>query len=485
MADAAQPADPADPANRATLAVEFIAAAAAIQALAAGQRLAPSIALATQQHKLPVRSRAAVQDISFATVRRLGWADAMAAQLNRKAPAEPLLSLQRVALVQLDASNLVSRHPAVIVDQAVKAANQLVKNANQLAPASKAASFINATLRRFLRERDNLNLRLADLPQAQHNFPAWWLTQLQADYPKDWRAIVAASNHAAPLTLRVNRRQCGRDRYLEQLAQAGIVAAPLGQDGIVLPKSLDVTRLPGYREGLFSVQDGGAQVAAYLLDLRDGQRVLDACAAPGGKAAHILERSDVQLTALDSDPTRLARVQDNLNRLRLTAHLATADAGDPSRWWDGVAFDRILLDAPCSASGIVRRHPDVRWLRQRGDIATLCRLQRRLLDALWPLLTLGGKLLYATCSVFRAEGADTVAAFVAAHSDSVLQPLHWNWTTGMSLSASQARALDASAVSAIGQWLPSQSAAAVTTSGQRGFVRDHDGFFYALLEKAA
>ena len=473
-----------DPTDRAALAVELLAAAQALQQLDGGLRLAPAIATAAQRLALPARSRAAVQDISFATVRRLGWANAMAALLNRKQPSEPLFSLQRVALVQLDDAvaraalpGANTRHPAVIVDQAVQAV-QTTSSATGNAPQ---AAFLNATLRRFLREREALNGTLSSDPQAQHNFPGWWLTQLRADHPHDWPQIVAASNQQPPMCLRVNRRRLSRDAYLQQLAQAGIKGVALGRDGIALAKSLDVTLLPGYAQGHFSVQDGGAQMAAYFLDVSDGHTVLDACAAPGGKAAHLLELADLQLLALDSEAHRMIRVQENLKRLQLHAQLRTADACEPARWWDGVCFDRILVDAPCSASGIVRRHPDVRWLRKRGDIATLCRLQRRLLEALWPLLKPGGKLLYVTCSVFRAEGERMVAAFTSAHANSAVQPLYWNWSTGMSSPPLQAGAANAGTVSAVAQLLPTASMNAVTQAG--GLLRDHDGFFYALIEK--
>ncbi|MFY8087711.1 MAG: 16S rRNA (cytosine(967)-C(5))-methyltransferase RsmB, partial [Rubrivivax sp.] len=299
-----------------------------------------------------------------------------------------------------------------VVDQAVAALSRHRRTERQ-------AGFVNACLRRFLREKVTLLAAVRDDPVARHNHPQWWVERLRRDYPQQWQAILAADNEPGPMTLRVNRRQIGRDDYLRSLADAGIAAQPVGDDGVVLSRAVPVDQLPGFATGQASVQDEAAQLAAPLLlaerDWAPGDRVLDACAAPGGKTAHLLERADAQVVALDVDAQRARRITDTLQRLRLKAQVITADAAHPETWWDGHPFDAILLDAPCSASGIVRRQPDARWLRRKGDIAALVRLQAELLDALWPLVRPSGCLLYATCSVFKAEGQGQIDAFLQRH----------------------------------------------------------------------
>ena len=301
--------------------------------------------------------------------------------------------------------------PHTLVDQAVAAMNQRARH---------SAGFVNAVLRRFLRERVALVETALRDPLARHNHPAWWVERLQRDWPAQWEAILEADNRHPPMTLRVNaRRGVDAAGYAARLAQAGRVALVAGPQAVTLAQPCPVSELPGFADGDVSVQDAAAQRAAPLLLGADlpGRRVLDACAAPGGKTAHLLELADLDLLALDSDPARLARVGDTLARLGLGARTVAADAAMPAAWWDGTPFDAILLDAPCSASGIVRRHPDVRWLRRATDIAALAALQARLLDALWPLLRPGGALLYCTCSVFRDEGQGQIDAFLQRQPD--------------------------------------------------------------------
>ncbi|MDR1934459.1 MAG: 16S rRNA (cytosine(967)-C(5))-methyltransferase RsmB, partial [Candidatus Accumulibacter sp.] len=273
--------------------------------------------------------------------------------------------------------------------------------------------------------------------------PAWWLARLRRAYPDDWRGIVAAGNGPPPMTLRVNTRRISVDDYLGQLRAAEMVAEAVGSAGLRLETPVPVERLPGFAEGWVSVQDAGAQRAAELLDPAPGARVLDACAAPGGKTAHLLERAEAEVLALDIDAARAARIVDNLERLGLAAEVRVADCLAADRWWDGRAFDAILADAPCSASGVARRHPDIKALRRESDIRRLARTQSAMLDALWPLLASGGKLLYATCSLFVEENAAQIDAFLARRTD--------------------ARRV------AQEQWLPNER---------------HDGFYYALLRKA-
>jgi 16S rRNA (cytosine967-C5)-methyltransferase len=275
------------------------------------------------------------------------------------------------------------------------------------------AGLVNALLRRFGRERAALDANLDADIATRTSHPRWLADAIRRDWPDDADAIFAANNREAPLTLRVNRRRATRDALLQRFADADVGATAHASiaEAIVLDRSLDVTSLPGYAEGVFSVQDGAAQRVADLLDLSDGLRALDACAAPGGKAAHALERADLDLVALDRDASRLLRVRENLARLGLTADVREGDATTPAAWWDGRPFDRIMLDAPCSATGIVRRQPDIKRHRRGADIAALAAVQRDMLAALWPLLAPGGRLVYATCSVLRAENEAVVAAF--------------------------------------------------------------------------
>ncbi|MCL4747483.1 MAG: 16S rRNA (cytosine(967)-C(5))-methyltransferase RsmB [Burkholderiaceae bacterium] len=438
------------PALRAPLSVEMRAAARALAGVRSGRALPQALAGAAAQLGLADASRAATQDIAYTAVRRLGTCLALAALLNERPPAAAIAALQCVALSELLAP--ARRHEAVVVDQAVAAA--------RLDRATSAtAGFLNATLRRFLRERDALLAAVRDGPQARWNAQQWWIEQLRADHPQHWQEILAAGDALPPMTLRVNTRRTTRELYLERLAQCGIGASAIGPQALRLDTACDVQSLPGFAEGLVSVQDLAAQLAAPLLDAHCGHRVLDACAAPGGKSAHLLELVDCELTALDVDAARLGRLGENLQRLGLSAKVLAGDASRPAGWWDGRPFDRILLDAPCSASGIVRRHPDIRWLRRRSDLATLSQRQKTMLAALWPLLVPGGKLLYATCSVFRAEGEGVIEWFCARQSRADRESPRWRWA-------------DAADAEPVGQLLPCPRPA-----------RDHDGFFYALIRK--
>jgi 16S rRNA (cytosine967-C5)-methyltransferase len=384
----------------------------AVQAVRAGQSLTEALV------RCPADARPGVQALAFHTLRWLGSAQAVRARLVPKPPAPALdaLLLTAIALVwPTGGPPPYAEH--TLVDQAVAAARARSKG---------GAGFVNAVLRRWLRERETLVTAVQDDPVARHNHPRWWIERLQRDWPAEWEALLAADQQHPPMTLRVNARRATAPAYVDRLREAGLAAVALDDQAVVLAQPCPVTRLPGFEAGDVSVQDAAAQRAARLLvdgdgnadrdgnsgRLAPGARVLDACAAPGGKTAHLLERADLDVLALDSDAGRLARVDATLARLGLQARTLAADAGDPAAWWDGRPFDAILLDAPCSASGIVRRHPDVRWLRRAGDIAALARTQARLLDALWPLLAPGGRLLYCTCSVFRAEGQDQIDAFL-------------------------------------------------------------------------
>jgi 16S rRNA (cytosine967-C5)-methyltransferase len=302
-------------------------------------------------------------------------------------------------------------------------------------------------LRRFLRERAELVKTVLQNPVAQYNYPQWWIDTARAAYPASWQAILAAGNTQPPLTLRVNVRKTTVPAYIQLLADAGLGATQIGPLAVRLDKAIGVAAIPGFEQGLASVQDAGAQLAAPLLDVQDGMRVLDACAAPGGKTCHILELAQVDLTAIDSDPKRLVRIEENLQRLGLSATLKAFEA-QTKVWWDGQQYDRILADVPCTASGIVRRHPDIRWLRRKGDALQLATLSAKILDNLWQMLRPNGKLLFVTCSLWPQESEAQAAAFAVRHN---------------------AVRLDAP-----GQLLPGGDGA-----------HDHDGLFYALFQKSA
>jgi 16S rRNA (cytosine967-C5)-methyltransferase len=334
-----------------------------------------------------------------------------------------------------------------------------VAAAARIAPAAKG--LVNALLRRFLRERDALLEQVASEPVGRWSHPRWWIARVRSDWPQHWQAILDTGNQRPPLALRVNRRNATREALLKTFANADIAARAEGEAGVVVDVPRAVGELPGFETGAFSVQDLGAQLAAPLLDVESGHRVLDACAAPGGKTSHLLELADIHLTALDTDAARLERVRDNVERLGLDGphvRVVHADAARPEGWWDGAMFDRILVDAPCTASGVVRRHPDGKWLRKPSDLAGFAVQQRALLDGLWPTLARGGKLLYATCSVFREENETRITEFIARAPDALRESI----------------SLAADIAHSGGQLLPSP----------KGTGHNHDGFFYALLRKA-
>lgn len=397
--------------------------------------------------------RPGVQALAFQVMRSLGRAQALRRALARRAPSPPVDALLCSALALIATDDDPPYEAFTLVDQAVEAAKRQ-------GTTRASADFVNACLRRFLRERERLMAVTASDPVARWNHPAWWIQRLQVDHPQHWEAILRASNTQAPMGLRVNVRRTTVDHFMEHLEAAGLAGTRQGGSAVVLERAVPVHHIPGFEQGWVSVQDPGAQLAAPLLlhglASAGSAHVLDACAAPGGKTAHLLEAGAGQVTALDIDPHRCERIHANLARLGLPARVLVADAGQPATWWNGDLFDAILLDAPCTASGIVRRHPDVRWLRRETDIDQLAAVQARLLSTLWPLLKPGGRLLYCTCSVFCREGSQQVKAFLAHNTDALLQ-------------------------ASPGHLMPQFWAGGRTVpDNQKG---DHDGFFYALLEK--
>lgn len=385
-----------------------LAATRALAAVLAG-RASLGSSLPEQLAKVDPRDRALAQDLAFGTARWQPRLSLLAEKLMDKpfkAGDRDLEALLLIGLYQL----FHTRIPAhAAIGETVGCVDKLKK--------SSAKGLLNAVLRRAQREYDSLLPALEHDPAARLAHPRWLQKALKARWPEHWEAIATANNLHPPLILRVNRRQGSRDAYLAELAAAGINAVPcaFSADGIRLLQPQDVTALPGFAAGRLSVQDEAAQLAAELLELAPGQRVLDACAAPGGKTCHLLEREPglAEVVALDADAGRLQRVEQNLARLGLTARTLAADGRAVADWWDGTPFQRILLDAPCSATGVIRRHPDIKLTRQASDIAPLVQLQGELLDALWPTLEVGGILVYATCSVLPEENSSNLAAFLA------------------------------------------------------------------------
>ncbi|HUN67417.1 MAG TPA: 16S rRNA (cytosine(967)-C(5))-methyltransferase RsmB [Burkholderiales bacterium] len=422
----------------APLAEALAAAAALVARVAAGRSL--SSELERVEREAAGGSRAALADLCYGTLRRYGRSQALVAALSRRAAAADSLveALLWCSLYALDSGRYAEY---TVVDQAARAC--------VLMQRAGAKAYVNAILRNFLRARAGLDARLGADAAAHYRHPDWWIKRLRAAYPADWEQVLEAGNTHPPMCLRVNLRRTSLESYAGRLAAEGLEARRVGPAALLLARPVPVDRLPGFAQGEVSVQDAGAQRAAGLLDLRSGQRVLDACAAPGGKSAHILESADVFLTALDADAARCAGIARDQERLGLKALVRAADCTALESWWDGVAFDRVLADVPCSASGVARRHPDIKWLRRPSDIDAFAARQGRILDALWRTLAAGGKLLYVTCSVFPEENGAVVDAFA--------------------LRTPGARRLR----------LP-EGAAAQLLPGP-----EHDGFFFALLEKPA
>jgi 16S rRNA (cytosine967-C5)-methyltransferase len=383
--------------------------------------------------------RGALLDLCYGTLRRYGRVQAIVQALSHKGAPEPRVqALLWCALYALDCGRYAEY---TVVDQAVRACALLEQ--------WPARGYVNGVLRGYLRARQALERRIAVDPQVRFQHPRWWIEALELAYPQQWQEILEAGNTHPPMCLRVNRRRTDAQAYLRELAACGMAAQQVGDCALLLDKPVPVDKLPGFAEGRVSVQDAGAQRCAGLLDLQDGQRVLDACAAPGGKSAHLLESADVRLTALDADAVRAARIEPGLARLGLAASVQVADCTASQTWWDGQAYDRVLADVPCTGSGVARRHPDIKWLRRAEDLPGFARRQSAILQALWRVLAPGGKLLYVTCSVFPHENGVALEEFCARTPQARRCALPGGGSA---------------------QWLP---------------CAQHDGFFYGLLEKAA
>ena len=413
-----------------SLGLSLLLAARVIAAVRAGQSLTQALRLLSDAAPA---TRAAAQDVAYGTLRRYGCGEFVLARLLTK----PLSHTETEALLLAALFRLHTRPEAayMVVDQAVAAAGEMTGGVFK--------GLVNGLLRSYLRQRESLEAAMAGDDEAAQQHPAWWLARLRRAHPEHWQEIVAAGNGPPPMTLRVNRRRATSEAYAARLLEAGSSARQVAANALLLAKPVTVDALPGFADGLVSIQDAGAQRAAQLLLPVAGERILDACAAPGGKAAHLLEAADIDLLALDIDATRTRRIEDNLRRLGLVAKVGVADCRASADWWDGRPFDAILADVPCSASGVVRRHPDIKYLRRESDIRRFALLQADLLNHLWPLLKPGGRLLYATCSVFPEENEGQIDAFL------VRQPTAWRLVEE--------------------RLLPRE---------------EHDGFYYALLRKA-
>ena len=412
-----------------SLAFALLQAARINAAVSAGQSLADGML-----SRVDSLARPAVQDLVYGSLRCYGRGDFFLGRLLSK----PLADTEVRMLLLVAIYRLETRPDAAhtVVDQAVVAATELA--------GGNFKGLVNGVLRNFLRQQAELVAALAADPVASSQHPDWWLAELQAAWPNDWQSIVAAGNGPPPMALRVNRRRISRNEYLQRLEAENIKATPVGDVGLMLEKPVSVDRLPGFAVGLVSVQDPGAQLAAKLLNPAPRSRVLDACAAPGGKTAHLLECADLDMLAMDLKPARCRRVTDNLDRLGLSAGIKAADCSKLNTWWDGRFFDAVLADVPCTASGVVRRNPDSKWLRRQSDIASFAGAQFKILEALWQVVRPGGKLLYVTCSVFPAENSVQISQFLARHSEANRRHEE--------------------------QLLP---------------TAEHDGFYYCLLEKNA
>ncbi len=403
------------------------------------------------QHCPQLKDRAFVQDLCYGVLR---WQPQLDAYLNKmlnkpmKAKDLDVRALIWLGLYQI-CHQRTPEHAAV--SATVESCQELKK------PWAKGV--INALLRRFIREQEQLLKSIQAKPVAFYAHPAWILETLKQDWPDSWKNIANSNQQRPPLTLRVNKKNIDRQKYSEKLNAAEVkhTLANLSNAAITLEKPCDVTQLPGYEKGDFSVQDQAAQLATSLLELKSGQRVLDACAAPGGKTTHILEQDETlqELIALDIDNSRLKRIHENLKRLGLTANVCLGDACQTTNWWDGKLFDRILLDVPCTASGIMRRHPDIKLLRKPEDLTAIAELQEKILDNIWPLLRPQGKLVYSTCSVFKRENEYQIEHFIQRHEDANLQTINVDWGVDRNYGR---------------QILPGQ--------------KDMDGFFYSCLLKS-
>lgn len=433
-------------------------AAKAVSEVFAGRNLTITLEQLFKQHpEITPQQRGVAQDLSYSCLRHYGELKALIKPLLQKPLKDPWLNhLLLIAIYQL---RYETAQPFTVVDQAVKAASKT--------NLPWAKGLVNGVLRNFLREQTSLIAGSQEDDVAKYSYPQWWVNKIKSQYPQQWQTILQAGNQHPPMVLRVNIRKTTQSAYQQLLNDAGHAAAVLGDVALLLEKPVSVEQLPHFADGWVSVQDYGAQLAAAFLEVQDGMRVLDACCAPGGKTGHLLESANIEMTALDHDEIRLKRVAENLSRLDLSANLKQGDASKTD-WWDGKLFDRILADVPCTASGVVRRHVDIKWLRREADIASFSQQQALILSSLWQMLAKGGKLLYVTCSIFHEENQAQIDNFLKNNADAervqlnlVLQTESEPLVNLQQVSLQKEKMEDR-------QLLP---------------CKQHDGFFYALLQK--
>lgn len=423
-------------------------AADAVHQVFAGKNLTQALPAAISLFpEASAQQKGAAADLSYGTLRFYGEMRAYLDQLlDKPLPDERIHALLLIALYQL---RYDKADAFTVVNQVVNAVSHLKK------PTAKpwAKGLVNAVCRNFLRQQEDLMHALNVDESAKYSYPQWWIDKLKQQYPNTWESILLVGNQHPPMTLRVNPKKTAIAEYQTLLDRHNIAVLQVGEQALTLNKPQPVEKIMGFSEGVVSVQDYGAQFAARLIDAKAGMRVLDACSAPGGKTGHLLELYDIALTSLDNDADRLALVQSNLDRLQLNATVILGNAGKDN-WWNGALFDRILADVPCSASGIVRRHVDIKWLRRASDIASFTAQQAKILPSLWHKLAKGGQLLYVTCSIFHEENQGQIDHFLTQHQDAKQLPITFSGIQNVTADNNQLIPCDV-----------------------------HDGFFYALLEK--
>lgn len=431
------PNPPVQPLRKDSLAYAILESSQLIDAVLSGRNLTEAFEQARDlaNPSWSDATRGAIRDLAWRTLREYGRGDYVLSKLLTKPLPQLLHAMLLVALQRLEHR---PEQAHTIVDQTVMAARQV---------APGLSGVVNGVLRNFLRQERFFQDDMVSRPDCKYQHPDWWIARIRKTFPDDWQGILEQCNNPPPMSVRVNGRRSSVAGSMARLEAADVPVSRLSNDALQLARPVAVHELPGFAEGELSVQDAGAQWAAMWLAPQNGERVLDACAAPGGKTAHLLERADIDLTALELESTRIGRIKDNLERLGLQAQVKQADASRPDLWWDGKPFDAILADVPCSASGVVRRHPDIKWLRRSDDIPRFAREQRRIIDALWKTLAPGGRMLYVTCSLFDEENDEQIRHFLSRHADACRVPLNGEPCHRL---------------------LP---------------CTEHDGFFYALLRK--
>ena len=416
-------------------------AAMIVEQVLLGKNLDKSFQLVLTKYNNEAENLPQIKDMTYGAIRDLGKSKFYINKLvKNKIENLCLESLLHIVLFQINHSR---SNDFTLVNQAVDAAKKI---------DHKKSSFINAVLRNFLRNKDSLEKELKEDESAVYSYPKWWIAKVKKQYPKNWQDILNIGNQRPPLALRINLQKLKINEYSITLDEEGIEHSLVSDECLIIKKPLDVNKIPGFVDGKVSVQDLGAQLAAHIIELKNDQRVLDACSAPGGKACHMLELEKIQLTAIESDKQRTIKIIDNIKRQGFTAQILNKKIDNENEWWDKQYFDRILLDVPCSASGIVRRHVDIKWLRRINDFQNFADNQLTLLRAAWPMLKEGGKLLYVTCSIFEEENRDVIEEFKKGLSNvseiDIKFPSH--------------------IIHIKNQVLPSDN---------------HDGLFYALLQK--